>query len=101
MTTLIPGLSTLADRYDVILSDVWGVIHNGRESFPGPCAALARWGAECGPMVLISNAPRPATAVVAQLDDLQVPRATWQSFVTSGDATRALLAPARPVRLGP
>ena len=31
---LISGLAELADRYDVLLSDVWGVIHNGRESFP-------------------------------------------------------------------
>ncbi len=96
MTTLIPGLSALSDRYDVVLSDVWGVIHNGRESFHEPCAALARWGAEIGPMVLISNAPRPATAVMSQLDELGVPRATWQAFVTSGDATRTLLAPRAP-----
>ena len=41
MTTLIPGLSALADRYDVRLSDFWGVIHNGRDSFPEPCASLA------------------------------------------------------------
>jgi len=89
---LISGLSDLTDRYDVILSDVWGVIHNGRESFPEPCAALARWGAEKGPVVLISNSPRPSAGVVTQLDDLGVPRATWQAIVTSGDATRVLLA---------
>lgn len=96
MTPLISGLSEIADRYDVILSDVWGVIHNGVESFPIPCATLARWGAERGPMVLISNAPRPASEVVSQLDDLGVPRASWQAFVTSGDATRVLLAARAP-----
>lgn len=96
MTPLITGLSEIADRYDVILSDVWGVIHNGVESFPIPCATLARWGAERGPMVLISNAPRPASEVVSQLDDLGVPRASWQAFVTSGDATRVLLAARAP-----
>ncbi len=31
---VLSGLSDLVGRYDVILSDVWGVIHNGRESFP-------------------------------------------------------------------
>jgi ribonucleotide monophosphatase NagD (HAD superfamily) len=67
MTRLIHGLSDLADRYDVVLSDIWGVIHNGREHFPEPCAALARWRTERGPVVLVSNAPRPASDVVPQL----------------------------------
>ena len=104
MTRLIAGLAELAHRYDVILSDVWGVIHNGAESFPGPCAALARWRADVGPMVLISNSPRPSPGVAEQLDALGVPRATWSALVTSGDATRAILAeygPGPAWRIGP
>jgi HAD superfamily hydrolase (TIGR01459 family) len=100
----IDALATLAGRYDVLLSDVWGVIHNGRESFPGPCAALARWRAEVGPVVLISNSPRPCPEVAAQLDELGVPRAAWSALVTSGDVTRILLAERAPgpaYRLGP
>jgi HAD superfamily hydrolase (TIGR01459 family) len=96
MTDLPAGLSALADRYDVLLCDVWGVIHNGRESFPDACAALARWRAEVGPVVLISNSPRPASYVIAQLDGLGVPREAWSAFVTSGDATRTLLAARAP-----
>jgi HAD superfamily hydrolase (TIGR01459 family) len=98
------GLAALAGRYDVLLCDVWGVIHNGRESFPGPCAALARWRAEVGPVVLISNSPRPCPQVAEQLDGLGVPRAAWSALVTSGDVTRKLLAPRAPgpaYRLGP
>jgi HAD superfamily hydrolase (TIGR01459 family) len=91
MTALPSGLADLADRYDVLLSDVWGVIHNGRESFPDACNALARFRAEKGPVVLISNSPRPASDVVAQLDALKVPREAWTAFITSGDATRVLL----------
>ncbi len=93
---IVTGLSALADRYDVILSDVWGVIHNGRESFPAACDALAHWGKTRGPVVLISNSPRPSQAVVAQLDHLGVARAAWQAFVTSGDATRVLLGEMAP-----
>jgi HAD superfamily hydrolase (TIGR01459 family) len=98
------GLSDLIDHYDVLLSDVWGVIHNGRESYPAACAALARWRAERGPVILISNSPRPSADVVAQLDALGVPRESWSAFVTSGDATRLLLAERAPGpawRLGP
>lgn len=96
MTTLPAGLAQLANDYDVLLSDVWGVIHNGRESFPDACAALARFRAERGPVVLISNAARPASYVVPQLDGLGVPRDAWSAFVTSGDATRGLLAERAP-----
>jgi len=94
--TPIRGLSELAARYDVLLCDVWGVIHNGRESFPDACAALARFRAEVGPVILISNAPRPHHPIVDQLDSLGVPRAAWTQLVTSGDATRVLLAERAP-----
>ena len=93
---LINGLSAVADRYDVLLSDVWGVIHNGRESFRDACAALARWRAERGPVILISNAPRPSSAVHSQLDQLGVPREAWSAFISSGDATRILLSARAP-----
>lgn len=94
--TPIQGLSELAGRYDVLLCDVWGVIHNGRESFPEACAALARFRAEVGPVILISNAPRPHPPIVEQLDSLGVPRAAWTKLVTSGDATRVLLGDRAP-----
>ncbi len=100
----IPGLSALAARYDVLLCDVWGVIHNGRESFPAACAALAQFRATVGPVVLISNAPRPHPPIVEQLDMLGVPRAAWTRLITSGDATRALLsdrAPGPVWKIGP
>jgi HAD superfamily hydrolase (TIGR01459 family) len=93
---LITGLSDIADRYDVLLCDVWGVIHNGREHFPAACAALQRYRAQGGQVVLISNAPRPSLDVYSQLDALRVPRDVWSAFVTSGDATRALLAARAP-----
>jgi HAD superfamily hydrolase (TIGR01459 family) len=94
--TPIHGLRELASRYDVLLCDVWGVIHNGRESFPDACAALARFRAESGPVILISNAPRPHGPVLEQLDELGVPRESYSEVVTSGDATRVLLAERAP-----
>ena len=93
---LIAGLSEIADRYDAVLCDVWGVIHNGRESFPDACAALTRFQETRGPVVLISNAPRPSSDVVDQLRMLGVPDSAWSGFVTSGDATRQALAERAP-----
>lgn len=92
----LPHLGDVAADYDILLCDVWGVIHNGRESWSGPCEALARFNREGGHVVLISNSPRPASDVIAQLDGLGVPRESWKAFVTSGDATRAELAKRAP-----
>jgi HAD superfamily hydrolase (TIGR01459 family) len=87
-----PGLRALAGAYDVLLCDVWGVLHDGVRSFPAAVEALARFKGQGGAAVLISNSPRPAHDVVAQLRALGVPDASWSAFVTSGDVTRALLA---------
>ena len=93
---LLDHFADLAGRYELALCDVWGVIHNGQESFPAACDALTRFQAAGGLVVLISNAPRPATAVLGQLDSLNVPRSAWSGFVTSGDATRLALAKRAP-----
>ena len=92
----LENLSLVAADYDILLCDVWGVIHNGRESWPQACDALARFNQAGGHVVLISNSPRPASDVIAQLDGLGVPRDSWRAFVTSGDATRAELAQRAP-----
>jgi HAD superfamily hydrolase (TIGR01459 family) len=89
---IIAGLHELKSRYDVILCDVWGVLHDGRRSFPEPAQALLRFRAEGGTVVLLTNAPRPCGAVMRQLDGLGVPRAAYDGLVTSGDATVALIA---------
>jgi len=93
---ILDRFGPIADRYDVLLCDVWGVIHNGRESFPEACQALVRFRQERGPVVLISNSPRPSKDVVHQLRALGVPDDAWSGFVTSGDATRDALAERAP-----
>jgi HAD superfamily hydrolase (TIGR01459 family) len=77
--------------YDLLLCDVWGVIHNGVESFPSACEALKRARQQGKTVVLISNSPRPAEAVVPQLDALHVPRDCYDAMVTSGDVTSAVI----------
>jgi HAD superfamily hydrolase (TIGR01459 family) len=93
---ILTGLSQVADRYDALLCDVWGVLHNGVDSFAEAAGALQRFQDERGPVVLISNSPRPSEDVVAQLHALLVPDAAWSAFVTSGDVTRDLLAERAP-----
>ena len=89
---IVPHFETLAPHYDVVLSDVWGVVHNGVAATPEACEALANYRANGGRVVLITNAPRPRQSVIAQLDSLRVPRDAYDAIVSSGDVTRAELA---------
>jgi len=84
--------STLAPNYDAVLSDVWGVVHNGVAATPAACDALIRFRHNGGSVVLISNAPRPGEGVIRFLDQLKVPRTAYDGIVTSGDVTRSVVA---------
>jgi HAD superfamily hydrolase (TIGR01459 family) len=86
------GLAALAGDYDAVLSDVWGVIHNGRAAYPSAVDALVNYREQGGRVVLITNAPRPSPPIVTMLDHLGVPRQAYDAIVSSGDATRAMIA---------
>lgn len=88
----IGGLSEIAQDYDALLCDAWGVIHNGRQLFPGVTEALTRFRAERGPVLVLTNAPRLSDVIPAQLDRLGLPRDAYDGVVTSGDATRQVIA---------
>lgn len=94
MTSLrfVEHLRDLVDGVDVILSDIWGVVHNGVESFPEACAALHRFRGQGGTVILITNAPRPADSVQRQLRKLGVADDTYDAIVSSGDLTRHFVA---------
>lgn len=89
---LLSGLSDIASSYDVVLSDIWGVVHNGREHFPRACEALRRFREGGGTVVLVTNAPRPFPPILQQLDALGAPRAAFDEIVTSGDVTLNYIA---------
>jgi len=85
-------LSDLVDGVEVILSDIWGVVHNGLESFPEACEALHTYRQRGGTVILITNAPRPADSVQRQLRKLGVADETYDAIVSSGDLTRSFVA---------
>ena len=91
MPPIIPHFSTLAPDYDVLLCDVWGVVHNGLAAFAHACDALMRARARGLTVALITNAPRPSTVVARQLEKLHVPREAYDAIVSSGDVTRAVV----------
>jgi len=103
MAKRIQNLSEVIGGYDVVLSDVWGVVHNGVAAFPHSCQALAAARKAGATVVLITNSPRPAPGVIEQLKLLGVEDGTYDRIVTSGDVTRHLIAegPKKVFLLGP
>src|SRR5437762_2889405 len=94
MTTLrfVERLRDLADGIDVVLSDIWGVVHNGLVAFPEACDALHSFRKQGGTVILITNAPRPADSVQRQLRKLNIADDSYDAIVTSGDLTRHFVA---------
>ena len=91
MTTL----SDLAPDYDAVLSDVWGVVHNGVSAHPDAVEALRQFRKGGRRVVLITNAPRAVAPIVDMLDDMRVPRDAYDAVISSGEVTRAMIAPYR------
>ena len=81
----------VADK-DVILSDIWGVIHDGIAGFPNACHALRTFRERGGTVILITNAPRPADSVQDQLRSMNIADETYDAIVSSGDLTRNYVA---------
>jgi HAD superfamily hydrolase (TIGR01459 family) len=88
---LIARFAPLAHDYDVLLCDVWGVVHNGVVAFAPACEALSRFRAGGGTVILITNAPRPGATVGRILDRLGVPHDAYDAITSSGDVTRAIV----------
>jgi HAD superfamily hydrolase (TIGR01459 family) len=100
----VERLRDLVEGVDVVLSDIWGVVHNGLEAFPEACEALCTYRSRGGTVILITNAPRPADSVQRQLRKLGVADEIYDAIVSSGDLTRHYVAehPTRKVFwLGP
>jgi HAD superfamily hydrolase (TIGR01459 family) len=91
LPNLIERFSPLAADYDLVLSDVWGVVHNGVAAYPEAGEALTCFRRSGGTVVLVSNSPRPGKPVMHQLDHFGVVRTAYDEIITSGDVTRGLL----------
>jgi len=89
---------TLEPKYRLILCDVWGVVHDGVQLYPGVAERLKQWREQGRCVELLTNAPRTADAVEQQLARIGLPRDAYDFVATSGEAgIEALLAIGKPV----
>jgi HAD superfamily hydrolase (TIGR01459 family) len=89
---ILKGLGEIAGDYNALVCDVWGVLHDGTSARGGAVDALTQFRANHGPVVLLSNAPRPVAVLEEQFAKLRVPPDCYDAIVTSGVATREALA---------
>lgn len=88
MTRIIESLDEISHQYDALLVDLWGCVHNGIEPFPEAVAALKRYRASGGTVLLLTNSPRPRAGVEKQLQGMGVAEDAWHTIATSGDSAR-------------
>jgi HAD superfamily hydrolase (TIGR01459 family) len=83
--------ATLDPAYRLILCDVWGVIHDGVRPYPGAARRLTHWRGEGRCVALLTNAPRPAAFIQAQLQQIGLPRSAYDFVASSGEVGIAAL----------
>jgi len=92
MIALATSLASVSTRFSVLLVDVWGVVHNGVTPFAPACEALIAARKDGKKIILISNAPRLSSEIPPQFERIGVPEDVFDEIVTSGDATREIIA---------
>ena len=104
MAQVLTGVGAVADKYDSLLLDQFGVLHDGRVAYPEAVEAVRRLAAEGKTLVILSNSGRRAAETVAKLKPLGFDPAWFAGAVTSGETThQALTSRSDPAfaQLGP
>lgn len=84
-------VSDLADRFDALILDLWGVVMDGSHAYPGAADCLGELHAGGKTVILLSNAPRREQAVVERLAGMDIAHSLYDRIVTSGEASRLAL----------
>jgi len=87
----IGGVGEIATRYDAVVLDLWGVVHDGVAPYPGVIDCLSRLRDAGIAVVMLSNAPRRAAAAAGALDRMGITANLYRTVVTSGEVTREML----------
>ncbi len=91
MTRILSTLDEVSDRYRALFVDLWGCVHDGVHALPDAIAALQRYRARGGVVVLLTNSPKPRAGVAEQIALFGVPDDAWDTIASSGDSARAAM----------
>lgn len=90
----IEGLETIADSFDHVLLDQWGVLHDGLRLYPDVRACLDRLRTRGKTVIILSNSGRRGTENARRLDEMGLPPSAYDHIITSGDAVWTAFAAA-------
>jgi HAD superfamily hydrolase (TIGR01459 family) len=82
---MIEGLSEVVGRYEGVIFDLWGVLHDGRIAFPAARECLCNLKAINKTVALLSNSPRRSDIVAKRLESLGLTRDLYDYLHTSGE----------------
>ena len=88
MINIISKFNQISTRYKSVFCDLWGCLHNGKESFDDSLKALLSFKKNGGIVILLTNAPRPSETVIKQIEKLGITKHYFDGIVTSGDAAQ-------------
>ena len=86
-TLALPGLAALADSYDALLLDQFGVLHDGSTALPGAVDCFERLAAAGKKLVVLSNTSRRRDFAMRKLPQLGFDERLLAGFVCSGEQT--------------
>jgi HAD superfamily hydrolase (TIGR01459 family) len=98
---LIDGLLAVAERYDSFVFDRFGVLHDGRQLYPGVRGALRQLQSLGKPIVVLTNSGRTAAYNLDRLASIGLDGTLIDAMLTSGDAARERVLPRYVRDLGP
>ncbi len=95
----IESLVEVADRFDAIVLDQWGVLHDGTRPYPGVAAALEALAASKTRLAVLSNSGKRAALNADRIASMGIDTSVFDTVMTSGEALwRDIDAARRPGR---
>ena len=86
-TLVLPGLAALAESYDALLLDQFGVLHDGSTALPGAVDCFEKLAAAGKKLVVLSNTSRRRDFAMRKLPQLGFDERLLAGFVCSGEQT--------------
>jgi HAD superfamily hydrolase (TIGR01459 family) len=82
----IHGISSLVEKYQYFILDIWGVLHDGTALYPQVLTTLQYLKKAKKTVCLLSNAPRRSEVVTDFLTKIGIDKNLYSLILTSGEA---------------
>jgi HAD superfamily hydrolase (TIGR01459 family) len=82
----ITALAEIADGFDALVFDQWGVLHDGTRAYPGAVAAVTALAARGTRMAVLSNSGKRSDINAARIQAMGFSPDLFEVVMTSGEA---------------